>query len=166
MKKLKKDNSKTINIVITIGIIILIGLLIFLFIKSGQTDNRIKKINYSEYKEIIKEDKYKIILLTNPSCIHCNNYKPFANYVAIENNLDIYDINLTTLTESEYNELHDKYTAIRNDFGEGNVPIIRTPVTVITKNGGEVTSILGDIGYDGLVKLLKNNKIKKKKNHF
>lgn len=157
MKKNKKDNSKTINIIITIGIILLIGLLVYLFINSG-TDNRIKKISYNEYQKVLKKEGYSIILLTNPTCVHCNNYKPFVNYVAIENNLDVYDIDLTTLSYEEYTELHDEYTATKNDYNE-DTPVIRTPATIIVKNGGEVTSILGDIGYDTLVKLLKTNKV-------
>lgn len=152
----KKNN--TINIAVIIGVIFLIGSLILMFINSDTTDNYIRKIGYSEYEEIIEKDEYSIILLTNPDCSHCNNYKPYVNYMAKESNLKVYDIDLTTITYDEYIELHDKYNATKNQYKDG-VPGIPTPVTIIVKNGEEITSILGDIGYNGLEKLLKNYQI-------
>lgn len=152
----KKNN--TINIVVIIGIIFLIASLFLMFINSDKTDNYIRKISYSEYEEIIKKDEYSIILLTNPDCSHCNNYKPFVNYIAKENNLNVYDIDLTAITYEEYVELHDRYKATKNEYNEGK-PGIPTPATIIVKNGEEITSTLGDIGYNGLSKLLKNYQV-------
>ena len=51
--------------------------------------------------------------------------------------------------------IHDKYSATRDNYNENNIPTIPTPVTIITKNGEEVTSILGDIGANGFSKLIK-----------
>ena len=160
MKKsstVKKDN-KVINIVIVIGIIFLIASLILMFVNGDGKNNNLKNISYSEYLELAKKDEYSIIILTNPTCIHCNNYKPFVNYVATENNLNAYNLDLTTITYDEYTELHDRYNAIKDDYSDGE-PVIRTPATIIVRNDKEVTSVLGDIGYNGLVKLLKNNQI-------
>lgn len=158
MAKQKKDNNKTINIVMIVGIVFLIGSLVLMFIKSDKTDNYIHEISYSEYLDVLKKNEYSIIILTSPTCSHCNNYKPFVNYVASEYNLNVYDVNLTTITYDEYIELHDKYKATKDQYSE-NVPAIPTPATIIVKNGEEVTSILGDIGYNGLVKLLKNYQV-------
>ena len=97
-------------------------------------------------------------MLTNPTCVHCNNYKPFVNYVALEYDLDVYNIDLSKVTYDEYKALHDAYSAIKEKY-DNDTPLIPTPATIIVKNGGEVASILGDIGYDGLVKLLKSNKV-------
>ena len=156
----KKDNTKMVNIFIIIGIIFLIGSLILMF-TGNKSKNHVKEISFSEYKDIIKEDKYNIILLTSPTCSHCNNYKPYVNLVADENDLIIYDINLSNLEYDEYKELHDSYSILKNEYGENNNPVIPTPVTIITRNGEEVASVLGDIGQKGFTNLLKNNNILK-----
>ena len=154
----KKDNSNLINILIIIGIIFLIGSLIIMFTGSDKSDNYIKEINYSEYLDVTKKDEYSIILLTSPTCSHCVNYKPFVNYVAKENNLNVYNINLTNIKYDEYIELHDKYKATKDQYSDGT-PIIPTPATIIVRNNQEIASVLGDIGYNGLTQLLKNNNI-------
>ncbi len=153
----KKDNSKIVNTFIIIGIIFLIGSLILMFNNSDANKTRIKEINYQEYTDIIKEDKYNIILLTQPTCSHCVNYKPYVNYVATEYNLDVYDIDLTKLSLEEYTSIHDKFSAIKDEVDSENNPAIPTPVTVIVRNGEEVTSTLGDLGQNGFLRLLKNN---------
>lgn len=151
----KKSNEKLINTFIIIGIIFLIGSLALMFIKNGTTDKHLVDISYSEYEKKMEEDEYNIFLLTSPTCSHCVNYKPYVNLVAEENNLVVYNINLDNLEYEQYVAIHDKYNAIKNEYGEGNVPSIPTPVTVITKNGGEVTSIMGDIKESGFRNLLK-----------
>lgn len=155
----KKNDNKVVNIFITIGIIFLIGSLVLMFTKKEGSDNHIEEINYSKYTDIIKEDKYNIILLTSPTCSHCVNYKPYVNLVADKYDLTVYNINLDNLDYDDYVTIHDSYEATRNNYSDGNIPSIPTPATIITKNGKEVTSILGDIGESGFTNLLKTNKV-------
>ena len=157
-KKSNKKDSNVINIVITIGIVFLIASLVLMFINSDKKDNYIKTISYNEYKEVIKKDEYFIIILTSPTCSHCNSYKPYVNYIASENNLNAYNIDITSITKDEYLELHDKYSAIRNEYNAG-MPVIPTPTTIIYKNGNEIVSEVGNIGEDGFKKLLIDNKV-------
>lgn len=152
----KKDNSKLVNALIIIGIVFLILSLVLMFRKTNN-DNHLMEINYNEYREKIAEDKYTIILLTSPTCSHCINYRPYVNLVAEENNLTVYDINLNNLEYEQYIEIHDKYNIIKNEYDSKGNPVIPTPVTIITKNGEEITSILGDIGSKGFTNLLKTN---------
>ncbi len=158
-KYTKKDNSKLVDTLVIIGIVFLIGSLVLMFTKSDKDKNRIVEINYKEYSEKIAEDKYNIFLLTSPTCSHCVNYKPFVNSVANEYNLTVYNINLNNLELNEYTAIHDKFSAIKGEYDEKGNPGIPTPVTVITKNGEEVTSILGDIGATGFLNLLKTNNV-------
>ena len=153
-----KKNGNIVNIIVIIGAVFLIGSLIYMFTKDNNGDNYITKINYNEYLEVIKKDEYSIILLTNPTCSHCNSYKPFVNYIALENNLNVYNVDLTEITYEQYIELHDRYNATKNQYNNDS-PVIPTPATIIVKNGEEITSILGDIGYNGLTKLLKNYQV-------
>ena len=154
----KSNDSRLINTLIIIGIVFLIGSLIIMFTNSDKNNNYIKEINFKEYKDIIKDNGYSIILLTSPTCSHCITYKPFVNHVAKENNLKVYNLDLTNLTYEEYIELHDKYNAIKDKYNEGE-PVIPTPTTLVVRNGEEVTSTSGDIGYNGLKELLKSNNI-------
>ncbi len=158
-EKETSDNSKLINSLIIVGIFLLIGVLIYMFINSSKTENYIKEISYNEYLDIAKQNKYSIILLTSPTCSHCVSYKPAVNYLVSEYHLDVYNVNLTKVEYDEYLALHDRFSAIKNQFGESGEPQIPTPTTIITKNDGEVASIIGDIGYNGLLRLLKNNKV-------
>lgn len=151
----KKDNSKLVNTCIIIGIVFLIGSLVLMF--NNKTKNHIKEIDYKEYTEIIQKDEYSVILLTQPTCSHCVNYKPYVNYVADEYKLEIYNIDLTKLSLEEYTAIHDKYRAIKDEVDSENNPAIPTPVTLIVRNGEEVTSTLGNIGQNGFTRLLKNN---------
>lgn len=154
----KKDNSKIVNTFIIIGIVFLIGSLVLMF-TGNKNQNYIKDISFSEYKDKILEDKYNIFLFTSPTCSHCNHYKPYVNLVAKENDLTIYNVDLSNIEYDEYKDLHDSYTALRDQFGDNNNPVIPTPATIITKNGQEVASTLGDIGQKGFASLLKNNNI-------
>ena len=152
----KKDNSKLVNTLLIIGIIFLIGSLV-LMLQSNGTKNHIKEISFKDYTDISKEDKYSIIILTSPTCSHCINYKPYVNYAADEYNLDVYDIDVTNLSLEEVTVLHDNFSAIKNEYDSENNPTIPTPVTLIVRNGEEVSSVLGEISYEKLVRLLKNN---------
>ena len=153
----KKDNSKLVNTFIIIGIVFLIASLVLMFVNNNK--KYVKEISYKGYQDIIKEDKYNVILLTSPTCSHCVSYKPYVNLVASENNITVYDIDLSNLEYEDYIELHDKYSVLKNEFDDSNNPIIPTPVTIIVRNGEEVASILGNIGEEGFTSLLKNNNV-------
>ncbi len=152
----KKDNSKLVDTFIIIGIVFLIASLVLMFTKGDK--KYIKEISYQEYSEIIDKDEYSIVLLTTPTCSHCLNYKPYVNYAAEEYGLSVYNVDVSKLSEEEYVDIHDKYRSIRDAYNEGK-PVIGTPTTLIVKDGIEVDSITGDIGYNGFVNLLKTNKV-------
>jgi len=160
-KLVKKRNNVLVNIIIIIGIIFLIASLVLMLThnKNKDKENRIVEISYAEYKDIIKNNDYNIIILTTPTCIHCNNYKPSVNDVANNYDLIIYNLNVSTLKYDEYLELHDKYTATKDSYSSNDNPTILTPTTIITKNDVEIDSIRSDIGSSGFLQLLKKNNI-------
>lgn len=154
---MKKNNNKLVNILIIIGIVFLLLSLVMMLIKRGNIENRIVDISYDEYSEMIKEDSYKIILLTTKTCSHCKNYKPIVNELANENDLEIYNLELDTLKYEEFMEIHDKYSKLKEKYND-DIPVIPTPVTIITKDGEEIAIELGNIGYTGFMKLLEKTK--------
>ena len=158
----KKTNNKLINTFIIIAIVALIASLVLMLTKHKDVDNKIVSITYQEYSEIIKRDEYSVIILTSPTCTHCNNYKPYVNYAANDYGLTVYEISLNNLSYEEYMEIHDKYSVLK-DLYKDDKPVILTPTTIIIKNNEEVTSILENIGYRRFVNLLKENNIIKEK---
>ena len=152
---MKKDNNKIVDIFIIVGIVFLIGSLFLMVFQRDKTKNNLVDISFSQYSEKMKEDKYNIFLLTSPTCSHCVSYKPYVNSIAEEYNLTVYNIDLTKLDYDQYVLIHDMYSATKDNYNESNIPTIPTPATIITKNGEEVTSILGDIGINGFQNLIK-----------
>lgn len=159
MKKNKKDN-KLVNTILMIGIVFLLASLVLMLTRGRKIPNHIVDIKYEEYSEIIKEEEYNIIILTSPTCSHCKNYKPRANFVADDYHLTIYNLDISNLTYEQYIEIHDKYKATKDNYIDGK-PSVLTPTTIITKNGEEIDSISNNLGYDGLLELLKKYEIVK-----
>ena len=125
--------------------------------KVEEPKNPIIEINYNQYKDIIKNSEYTIILLASEECSHCQQYKPLIKQVAEEYNLTIYYLDVSkSLNNQEYNMIHDSYTALKDMYYE-QVPIIPTPTTIITKDGQEIDSKIGNIGYNGFKDMLQKN---------
>ena len=160
IKKEKKDIKGTIvNAAIIICAVLFVGALAVMVSNNKQIGNRIKEISYSEFKEQIKSPDYTVVLLASPYCSHCQEYKPFVNGLAEEYDFKVYYINVHSdkLKPEEYNELHDTISATKDQFTQEGESSIPTPTTAIFKDGVEVASKLGDIGYEGLKELLKDN---------
>ncbi len=82
------------------------------------------------------------------------------NQVAVDYDLEInyIDVSSRDLSIDEYTALHDKYSILKDKYDENEgYPIIPTPTTIIVKDGEEVASRSGNIGYDGFLKMLKEN---------
>ena len=161
MSKANVNKSTSItNYIVVIGIIILFGLIALMFFtnKNNLNDNRIKEISYSEYTEKLKSKGYEIFLLASPDCRFCVKYKPFMNQVAVDYDLEVnyIDVSSKDLQLEEYVSLHDGYSVLKEKYDDGN-PIIPTPTTIIVKNGKEVISKSGNLGYEGFLKLLKES---------
>ena len=158
----KKDNedkkSKIINgFIIGIFVILVVSMLVIVSRNNNnKIGNHIKEISYNEYKDKIKSDDFTIILLASPTCSHCQDYKPMVNALASENNLTVYYVNVSSqeLKEEEYLEIRESVSATKEEYDSYGNPVIPTPATAVFKNGVEVSSELGDIGYDGFKSLL------------
>lgn len=164
VKKKEKKNSIINTGIILVIIVIVLALSVMVSSNKGNkavTGNHITEISYAEYKQKIMDDDYTIVLLASPTCSHCQDYKPFVNGLAGEYDLEVYYLNVASkdLTNDEYIELHDSLSVLRGQYNSYNEPVIPTPTTAILKNGREVSSILGDIGYNGLKDFLIRNEV-------
>lgn len=161
VKKNEKEKKGSI-IILSCAALIVLALAIMVSISNGNkavTGNHIIEVGYNEYLEKIKGDNYTIVLLASPTCSHCQDYKPFVNSLAGEYNLEVNYLNVSSknLTNEEYIELHDSLSVLKDQYNSYNEPVIPTPTTAILRNGIEVDSILGDIGYNGLKDFLTKN---------
>ena len=154
----KKSNVKN-TIIQILGIVGILMLIIFVIVHLSNKNNlnHIKEISYSKYQEVIKDDDYTIVLLASPTCSHCFSYKPLMNQVLYEYNLEAKYVDVSVLDKEEIIELHDSISALISQFNnEGNY-VIPTPTTIIFKNGKEIDSRSGNLGYDGFLSFLKMN---------
>lgn len=97
--------------------------------------------------------------MTSSSCSNCKEYKLIVNQVADKYGLTVYELVVNKLNYNEYFEIHNKYSSLRDLFNKNDRPSILTPTTIIMKNDEEIASVLGNIGYDGFLDLLKYNKV-------
>ena len=165
--KKDEEKNKLFNILGVVVAVVIVGA--FLIILSNNNSgksvipNYIKELNYTEFQEQIKKDEYTVAYIGSPTCYHCQQYKPSVNLVAENYDINIYYVNVSALSDEEYDKLHDSISVTSDQYDDEGLAVIPTPTTVVFKNGVEVTSDLGDIGYDGLVDLLvKNNVLVKK----
>ena len=136
-------------------LIILGSICLVLLVGAFIVDNIIANYYFSKigYKEIIEkiEDKEDLILLiSQTTCSHCENYKPKLKDVAKKYKLHVYYIDIDLLEEDEYDEL-DSYLSFASSG---------TPITIFLKDGNETTvanRIKGDSSKDKIIKKLKSN---------
>ena len=136
-------------------LIILGSICLVLLVGAFIADNIIANYYFSKigYKEIIEkiEDKEDLILLiSQTTCSHCENYKPKLKDVAKKYKLHVYYIDVDLLDEDEYDELNSYLS-----FASSG-----TPITIFLKDGNESTvanRIKGDSSKDKIVKKLKSN---------
>lgn len=146
---IKKHLSDIILIVAAI-VIILIGLLCF----NTNTENNLIELTYSEYTELIESNEPFVFIIERTGCSHCTNYMPVAKKVANTNNVPIYYIDTSTLTEDEFTALQSS-----NSFFTENAEDWGTPTTMVLKGSEAVDSIVGEREAEDLEEFLKENGI-------
>lgn len=87
--------------------------------------NSIMEVTYQDINKMIKDKETFILVITQDSCIHCEEYKPRIKKILKKNNLTAYNLNITNISDDDYNDFKDKY-----DF-KG------TPTTIFFKKGEE-----------------------------
>lgn len=168
-KKVKKSFSLTNtqkDIVLVLLVVVL--LVVALFVTSNKEPKLdvelpvalegttgFNEISYSEYEEKISSKEPFLVIIVKDGCGYCEMYEPIVEEVAGEYNLPINYINLTNLTEEEYNELSSSNSYLkRNQWG--------TPTTLFMIGDKVVDSIGGYVEKDTFVEFIsKNFKVEK-----
>lgn len=117
-------------------------------------------ITYSEFKDIVSKDDTSIIVLGQTTCSHCIAVKPALNSIAEEYDLTINYLNLTDISEEQYNNLVEDLKSLEyddSDFVEENS--FGTPLTLIVKNQKIYSYINGERSKSQFIKELKKAEI-------
>lgn len=120
--------------------------LVEFFIESGvlekgseyNAEKNLTIIDYDRFNELYNSNEEYILVLGQTSCSHCIAAKPVLSYVAGKNNIAINYIDLTNLSETEYNSLKQAV----NDAGY--TEDIGTPLTLVIKEKKIIKSLSGE----------------------
>lgn len=116
----------------------------------------ITSIDYDKYSELISNDDTNIIVVGQTTCSHCIAIKPALNSVAGDYDLTINYLNLTKMSEDEYNKFTNSLKEIEyNDEDFVNEGSFGTPLTLIVKNGKVKGYISGERTISQLVREFK-----------
>ena len=113
-------------------------------------DAGFNEITYSNYLEKIDSNEPFLVVIVKDGCGYCEMYEPILKEVADEYNLPINYINLTNLSEEEYNNLalSNAYLT-KNQWG--------TPTTLFMLGDSVIDSIGGYVDKDKFVDFVKEN---------
>ena len=106
-------------------LLVLIGILL---ITGCTSKNYIEKTTYDSFKEKVDNKETFIIEITKDGCPYCEEFEPVINKVTKKYKVKIYNMNITKLSESEFNKLYEKYE------------VKYTPTTMFFKDGEEILS--------------------------
>lgn len=108
-------------------------------------ENNLTFINYSEYEKLITENKTHVIVVGQTTCSHCIAIKPTLNEIAGENKLTINYLNLTEMTQEEFNKFDASLKKINyNDPDYIEKGSFGTPLILVVKNGKISSYIAGE----------------------
>lgn len=113
-------------------------------------DTGFNEITYSNYLEKIDSNEPFLVVIVKDGCGYCEMYEPILKEVADEYNLPINYINLTNLSEEEYNNLAQSNAYLKkNQWG--------TPTTLFMLGDSVIDSIGGYVDKDKFVDFVKEN---------
>ena len=93
-------------------------------------------IDYEEYEDIVDKKGTYVVVIGQTTCSHCIAIKPALNKVAGEYDLTINYLNLTEMSEDEYNDFQESLIEIEyNDPDFVEKGEFGTPLTLIIENG-------------------------------
>ena len=116
-------------------------------------EKNINFINYSVYKDLIRNEGTNVIVIGQTGCSHCTAFKPALNSVAGDYKLTINYLNLAELTQEENQNFFDSLTKIKyNDPEFLEDGSFGTPLTLIVKNGKVYDYISGQRTISQLVR--------------
>jgi len=131
--------------------LLLIFLLIIPFFITGcnNEDNQyLETISFTKLTNLLKEKESFVLEIYQDGCSHCATFNPRFKSVLTEYKVNAKALNMSDLTEKEYNE----FTSIFGSLG--------TPTVIFIEDGNEKTKInrlVGAVSKKEIVRKLKQN---------
>lgn len=125
----------------------LLGLILVIFLVSGCGKSNLSKISYKEYKDLINNKETFILEVMSSSCSACDTLKPRLNDVINEHNINVKYIDVSSLSEDDYNEFTDI------------IDTTSTPTIIFYENGVEesiATRLIGAVPKNKIVTKFKD----------
>ena len=116
------------------------------------SDSKLKLnyVDYNGYKDIVKSEHTKILVVGQTTCSHCIKTKPILKQIVDDTGIKISFIEANKLSSEELEKFDKFLDPIKDE--EGNYG---TPTTLIIKNGKIVDSVAGALDYDGYIEFFK-----------
>ena len=110
------------------------------------------EIDYATYKSLQEANKLFIVIIAQTGCHFCEQYRPVVEQVSTELGIPFNWIDVSTLSEDDYNDLLKSNTFFkRNKSGWG------TPTTLLLNNSDTIAKIDGYVDEEGLKSFLSTN---------
>lgn len=151
---------KKTDIALILGVIVVIIISIFAFSGSGNKIEKpilleddfagVKEIGYSDYSQMVEENKNFVLLVVREGCTYCESFEPIMEETVNEKNIPVYVIDIATFTEDELNEFYESNKFLsKGDWG--------TPTTLVLQGSVVIDSLEGMTEKDKLIEFLDEN---------
>lgn len=122
--------------------------LISIFVLTGCKKGGYIRLSFDDLQLKLNDKDTFVLVIGSDTCSACAKYKTTMESVIKENKLDIYYLDLDSLTEEEYSKIYSKYV------------ITSTPTTIFIKDGLETSTydrIAGAASYSDIIENLKKH---------
>ena len=85
-------------------------------------------IDFEQYKEILDNGEKQIVVLGQTGCAYCEQTKPILDDIAEKDDVTINYLNITNISEDEFNELMESLDYLKE------LESLGTPLTLIVEN--------------------------------
>lgn len=123
-------------------------LLIVIILTTG-CKNNLNRVEYKDINKMINDKETFILLVTQDSCSHCEEYTPRFKNILKKNNITAYNLNITYIDEKDYNDFKNKYdfkgTPTTMFFVKGEEAITARIIGAV--NDSKIESSLKSQGY-------------------
>ena len=143
------DKFKNVIIIVLMLVIVIGGCFVLSFMQ--QKDYKFTLIDLDTYFSLKKENKTSLIYISKEDCAYCAKETPILKEIGEEKNLKIYQINLSSLTSDEKNQLAGSDDYLKDGYS--------VPLLVITKDDEFVDQISGYHTKDKIINFLEENDI-------
>ena len=108
--------------------------------KGGNTNNytsqsEFNDVTYSQYKDILEKEGLHFVYVGTPYCGFCEMIEPILEELQEEENIIFNYLNISTMTDSEYEDIESTADFFREPWG--------TPALLVVKNNEVINTISG-----------------------